>query len=221
MIKTQICATVLCDVCGNELEDVDAGHIPHAPSAGEAADAARLLEWTISEDNLLAICDTADDAHRAARRAAEHQPPTTMPIPGQTLLPTELLAPESEIDQPEPPTVTLCGSTKFWAEFAEVNLRETTEGRMVLAPGCDLKQSHPAWGDPETAEALKTRLDALHFAKIRAAHVVVVVSDATGYIGSSTHREIAYALRRGLPVRLDRVDLAAGTVTSSVICRKG
>jgi hypothetical protein len=221
MIKTQICTTLLCDVCGNEIEDVGEGHTPHAPSTGEAADIARLLDWTVSEDGLSAICDADDDAHKDARRSAEQQPPTPMPMPGQTLLPKELLAPENKPDQPEPPTVTLCGSTKFWAEFAEVNLRETAEGRMVLAPGCDLKQSHPAWGDPETAEALKTRLDALHFAKIRAAHLVVVVSDATGYIGQSTHREIAYALRRGLPVRHDKVDLATGTVTSSVIWKKG
>jgi len=219
VIKTQICTTLLCDTCGNELEDVDQGHIPHAPSAGEAADTARLLEWTVSEDGLSAICDTDDATHRAARRTTE-QPRATMPIPGQTLLPKELLAPETEIDQPEPPTVTLCGSTKFWAEFAEVNLRETAAGRMVLAPGCNMKDPHPAWGDPETAEALKIRLDALHFAKIRAAHVMIVVSDATGYIGKSTHREIAYALRRGLPVRHDKVDLTTGTVTSSVICRK-
>ena len=220
MIKTLLCTTLLCDSCGNELEDVDEGHLPHFPATGEAADAARLLGWTVSEDGLSAICDTDDDAHQAARGAAEQEPPTSMPLPGQTLLPKELTTAYKPTDS-EPPTVTLCGSTRFWAEFAEVNVRETAEGRMVLAPGCNMKDSHPAWGDPETAEALKVRLDALHFAKIRAAHVVVVVSDATGYIGSSTHREIAYALRLGLPVRHDQVDLATGTVTSSVICRKG
>jgi hypothetical protein len=220
MIKAQICTTLLCDVCGNEMEDVDEGHIPHAPSTGEAADAARLLGWSVSEDGLSAICDTDDDAHQDARRAAEQEAPTTMPMPGQTLLPKELTTAYEPTDA-EPPTVTLCGSTRFWAEFAEVNCRETAEGRIVLAPGCNMKNPHPAWGDPATAEALKARLDALHFAKIRAAHLVVVVSDTTGYIGSSTHREIAYALRRGLPVRHDKVDLATGTVTSSVIWKKG
>jgi len=220
MIKSLICTILLCDVCGNEMEDVDEGYTPHSPSTGEAADAGRLLGWTVSEDGLSAICDTDDDAHKDARRSAEQQPPTAMPMAGQTLLPKEL-APTYEPSDQEPPTVTLCGSTKFWAEFAEVNLRETAEGRIVMAPGCNMKVAHPAWGDPGTVEALKVRLDALHFAKIRAAHVVVVVSDATGYIGKSTHREIAYALRLGLPVRHDKVDLATGTVTSSVICQKG
>ena len=120
--------TLLCDACGNEVEDVDQGFTP------------------LDSD---------------------------VPPAWQTPLPKEL-APQELPEQPEPPTVTLCGSTRFRAEPAEVNLRETVAGRMVLAPACDLKQPHPAWGDPATAEALKT----------------------TGYIGQSTHREIAYALRR-------------------------
>ncbi|WP_042370639.1 hypothetical protein [Streptacidiphilus neutrinimicus] len=118
---------------------------------------------------------------------------------------------------PQPPVTTLCGSTRFWAEFAEITLRETVAGRIVLTPGCNLKTSHPLWDDPAAAQALKERLDVLHLAKIRAAALVVIVSDQSGYIGQSTHREVAYALSLGLPIRHDRVDLTTGTVTSSTI----
>ncbi|MEU0743982.1 hypothetical protein [Streptomyces sp. NPDC006134] len=98
----------------------------------------------------------------------------------------------------EPKVVVLCGSTRFMAEMAEVNAQETAAGRIVLAPGCDLKTPHSLWADPAAVEALKPRLDALHRAKIRAADEVLIVGD---YIGDSTRAEIRYAHRLGKPVR--------------------
>ena len=37
-----------------------------------------------------------------------------------------------------PAIVAICGSTRFMAEMAEADLRETVAGRIVVKPGCDL-----------------------------------------------------------------------------------
>ena len=99
-----------------------------------------------------------------------------------------------------PRMVCLCGSTRFWDELAETNLRETAAGRIVLAPGVDMKRPHELWGDPTEAADLKQRLDSLHRWKIRVADEVVVVNPG-GYIGDSTRAEIAYAQQLGKPIR--------------------
>jgi galactitol-specific phosphotransferase system IIB component len=99
------------------------------------------------------------------------------------------------------PVVAICGSTRFWDEMAAANRYMTAQGKIVLAPGCNMKIPDPLWADPEQAEALKIRLDALHQAKIRMADEVLVVSDASSYVGESTIREVDYAYRLGLPVR--------------------
>ncbi len=96
--------------------------------------------------------------------------------------------------------VALCGSTRFWAEMAEANVRETAAGRVVLAPGCNLKQPHELWATSGQAERLKPVLDALHLFKVAVADQVLVVNPG-GYIGSSTRAEIAYAHQLGKPVR--------------------
>jgi hypothetical protein len=97
-----------------------------------------------------------------------------------------------------PRIVVICGSTRFMAEMAEADLRETKAGRIVVKPGCDMKSPHAFWSDPVEAEALKVRLDDLHRAKIRLADEVLVVGD---YIGDSTRAEIAYARSLGKPMR--------------------
>ncbi|MFF1959848.1 hypothetical protein ACFVWX_23060 [Streptomyces sp. NPDC058220] len=56
-----------------------------------------------------------------------------------------------------PPIVALCGSTRFWEQLAEANLYETAAGRIVLAPGCNLKQPHPLWAHPARVDRLSTR----------------------------------------------------------------
>jgi hypothetical protein len=99
-----------------------------------------------------------------------------------------------------PLTITLCGSTRFWAELAEANLRFTVAGTFVLAPGVNMKLPHDLWRSPAAAEHLKQRLDVLHRRKIDRADHVVVVTDHTAYIGDSTRAEIAYAHQRRLPV---------------------
>ncbi|WP_329330784.1 hypothetical protein OIU81_03095 [Streptomyces sp. NBC_01454] len=103
---------------------------------------------------------------------------------------------------PEPPDtptiVAICGSTRFMREMADADRDLTWAGRIVIKPGCNMKEPHPLWADPDEAEAGKVRLDSLHRAKIRLADEVLVVGD---YIGDSTRAEIAYARSLGMPVR--------------------
>jgi hypothetical protein len=103
---------------------------------------------------------------------------------------------------PDRPTVVcLCGSTRFMEQMTEANVQLTAAGVVVLAPGCDMKQPHLLWEDPDQAEALKARLDLLHRHKIALADEIVVVSDTTGYVGDSTRAEIDLAHHLGKPVR--------------------
>ncbi|MEH0557335.1 hypothetical protein [Streptomyces sp. B21-101] len=97
---------------------------------------------------------------------------------------------------PRPPIVVLCGSTRFWDALAEAALYETAAGRIVLAPGCNLKQPHPLWADPARADRLKHVLGDLHLRKIDLADDVLIVNP-----GDSTRREIAYAHSLGKPIR--------------------
>ncbi|MFK0112541.1 hypothetical protein [Streptomyces sp. NPDC091217] len=99
-----------------------------------------------------------------------------------------------------PKVVVLCGSTRYWDELAEANGYETAAGRIVLAPGCNLKQPHPLWADPAQADRLKEVLDDLHLRKIDLADDVLVVNPG-GHIGESTNREIDYARSLNKPIR--------------------
>jgi hypothetical protein len=93
----------------------------------------------------------------------------------------------------DPVTVTICGSMRFRDLMLHVAEQETASGRMVLMPFAVVNQS-------DQGGEFKAMLDELHRAKIRAANVVLVVSDGTGYYGESTSREIEYARDLGLPV---------------------
>lgn len=121
----------------------------------------------------------------------------------------QLLTPEEKLTDAKerlniPTIVVICGSTRFMVEMAEADLRETVAGKIVVKPGCNMKQPHELWADPVQAEALKVRLDDLHRAKIRLADEVLVVGD---YIGDSTRAEIAYARELGKPVRFTHPDV--------------
>ena len=122
------------------------------------------------------------------------------------------LTPEAQLAEAKkqlnlPRIVVICGSTRFMTEMAEADLRETTAGRIVVKPGCDMKSPHALWSDPVEAGALKARLDDLHRAKIRLADEVLVVGD---YIGDSTRAEIAYARSLGRPVRFTHPEVDPG-----------
>jgi len=95
-----------------------------------------------------------------------------------------------DLDDQGPKIVTICGSTRFRVEIAEVNRMLTLAGHIVLAPGVFAHD-----GD-EITEQQKEELNNLHFKKIDLARWIYVVNPG-GYIGESTRREIEYARRSG------------------------
>jgi hypothetical protein len=110
-------------------------------------------------------------------------------------------------DQQVPPAaerdatvITLCGSTRFEAEFAAVNQRLTMQGFVVISLGMFSLPELPGYDWDADSSDLKGRLGRVHFQKIRMADEVYVV-DPGGYVGESTRREIAYAESLGKPVR--------------------
>jgi hypothetical protein len=108
----------------------------------------------------------------------------------------------------EAKVITLCGSTTFEAEFAEVNQRLTMDGCVVISLGMFSLPDRPDYDRTADSADLKERLGALHFQKIRMADEVYIV-DPGGYVGEATRREIAYAESLGKPVRyLSRERLA-------------
>ncbi|MCK1821557.1 DUF4406 domain-containing protein [Streptomyces sp. XM83C] len=119
-----------------------------------------------------------------------------MPDP-RTLAPEERLADAKRLLD-LPGIVVICGSTRFMAEMAEAELRETEAGRIVVKPGFDMRSPDGLRRGPAEAEALRARLGELHRAKIRLADEVLVVGDR---VGDSTRAEIAYARSLGKPVR--------------------
>jgi hypothetical protein len=100
-----------------------------------------------------------------------------------------------------PEIVVLCGSTRFYDQFQEHNYRLTMEGRIVLSvgfyPHATAEHGHGEGVGHDSAE--KVALDTLHLRKIDLAGRVFVINPG-GYIGNSTHREIAYAVNTGKPV---------------------
>lgn len=115
----------------------------------------------------------------------------------QLLTPLEKLADAKE-RLGIPTIVCISGSTRFMTDMVEHELRETAAGRIVVKPGCNMKDQHPLWAVPADAEALKAKLDDLHLRKIDLADEVLVVGD---YVGLSTCGEIAYARKLGKRVR--------------------
>lgn len=100
-----------------------------------------------------------------------------------------------------PPIVCLCGSTRFYDQFQELNYRLTMAGEIVLSvgfyPHAKAKHGHGEGVGHDSAE--KARLDELHLRKIDLADYVLVLN-VGGYVGESTQREVDYATRLGKPV---------------------
>lgn len=101
--------------------------------------------------------------------------------------------PTFEVAREEIGKITLCGSTRFKAEYELWNRRLSMAGFLVYSVSCF---GHS--GDPLSAEE-KERLDRVHLAKIDASHAIVVINPG-GYIGDSTRREIAHAEKTGKAV---------------------
>jgi hypothetical protein len=101
--------------------------------------------------------------------------------------------------------ITLCGSTRFPDAFALANMHLSLQGHIVIGLGMLGHADEPRGarfltsdGDESTPE--KQGLDELHFRKIDLSDEIYVVN-VGGYIGSSTRREIAYAITHGKEIR--------------------
>lgn len=92
--------------------------------------------------------------------------------------------------------ITLCGSTRFKDAFIEAQKQLTLEGNIVISVGLF---GHS--GDNEVwREGTKEMLDDMHLRKIDMADEVFVIN-VDGYIGSSTKKEIEYAVSTGKVVK--------------------
>ena len=98
----------------------------------------------------------------------------------------------------------LIGSTRFMDKYLEVNRRLSLGGHIVYSVAT--RSSGSDYGKPKDAVDLtedeKETLDLVHLQKILRSDAVVLITDATGYYGSSTKREIKWALMLGKPVVL-------------------
>lgn len=99
--------------------------------------------------------------------------------------------------------VTLCGSTRFKAEFERVQKQLTLDGYIVISVGL-----FGHFGDDEVWENMnegtltktKIMLDDMHKRKIDLADEIFVIN-VGGYIGESTKSEIEYAKSTGKGIK--------------------
>lgn len=100
----------------------------------------------------------------------------------------------------KPKVVCLCGSTRFYETFQQINYDLTMQGNIVLTVGFYPHASLKAHGqDIGITPDQKVQLDELHKRKIDLADSVLVLN-VGGYIGESTRGEIEYAIDMGKPV---------------------
>lgn len=102
--------------------------------------------------------------------------------------------------------ITLCGSTRFKAEFIKAQKDLTLQGNIVISVGLfGHSGDNEVWTDDT-----KEMLDDMHKRKIDMADEIFVIN-VNGYIGESTKSEIEYAKRNGKIVRyLQEIDNVGG-----------
>ena len=103
-----------------------------------------------------------------------------------------------ELESTFPTIVCLCGSTKFWREFQEINLQETLKGKIVLSIANVASSDDELFAKLSLTERerITRSLDELHFRKIELSDEVFIVNK-NSYIGDSTKRELEYAQSLG------------------------
>jgi hypothetical protein len=94
--------------------------------------------------------------------------------------------------------ITLCGSTRFRAQFDEWNHRLALAGHAVFSLSVFAREERDAGkdGNVTITEAEKITLDLVHLDKILNSDAIVVI-DVGGYVGLSTGREIQWARIQG------------------------
>jgi len=97
-----------------------------------------------------------------------------------------------------PVIVCLCGSTRFWRDYQEMQDIETRGGKIVLTVGCFVHpDAFPQLGASpairrEVSPEDKRKLDDLHLRKIEMADECIFLNRG-GYMGESTRAELAHA----------------------------
>lgn len=95
----------------------------------------------------------------------------------------------------KPKVVCLCGSTRFYQEYQEVNYQRTLEGDIVLSVGFYPHAQNEVHGGEVGIDAEQKRvLDLLHLHKIRMADEVFFIN-VGGYLGASSLNELLYAFK--------------------------
>lgn len=105
-------------------------------------------------------------------------------------------------DNPNYPTLTLCGSTRFKNEFYEAQKQLTLKGYIVILVGLfGHAGDAEVWESMDEGTLTKTKrmLDDMHKRKIDMADGIYVIN-VGGYIGDSTKSEIQYAKEHGKKV---------------------
>lgn len=95
--------------------------------------------------------------------------------------------------------VVLCGSTKFKAEFEEMNQELTLKGHIVLSVGAFPHADNHQSGEDKFGVIAKAKLDETHKCKIDLADMILIINK-DGYIGRSTMDEFIYA--KSLPNKI-------------------
>ena len=93
--------------------------------------------------------------------------------------------------------ITLCGSTKFKAEFIKAQRELTLHGNIVLTVG--LFGHADKEYESAITEEIKKMLDDMHLRRIDMSDEIFVINK-NGYIGESTQREMNYAALNGKPI---------------------
>ena len=110
--------------------------------------------------------------------------------------------------------ITLCGSTRFFFEAMECNKLLTFMNWAVFQCG-SWAQSFDKYSDPSDLDY--STVKKLHFQKIMLSQAIVVVTDPTGYVGSSTKAEIAFTKGLEKPVfYFDGVEFSGSAIRKPV-----
>jgi hypothetical protein len=98
-----------------------------------------------------------------------------------------------------PKVITLCGSTRYRADFERAQRAWTAAGYIVLTVGWFAHDETGKHKEDVIGEEAAAQLDELHKQKIDLSDEVLVIN-TNGYAGASTAGEIRYAFETGVKV---------------------
>lgn len=164
----------------------------HGGTDGDLVDAPAIVTAVVCVDHnievVLAVCHPSGIIYASSVMEGRKA--------GQWSWPEVASAPDGDPKPKMPTIVCLCGSGRFREAFEEAEFRETLAGRIVLTIGCNI---HDVARSANLAHH-KPMLDELHLRKIDLADEVLILN-VGGYIGSSTRKELEYAIKTGKPVQ--------------------